>query len=71
MSVKKILSETEFKKGISQHTKKLLMNWAIEANKIDKTRSISKYYTYFLDRYNGNSNTKISDDFFEDKPIEM
>jgi hypothetical protein len=66
--VKKISSEPE-KRKISKQTLSLLRNWAIEAHKIDPSKPVSRYYEYFMDRYNGNSDKIQKDEFFKESII--
>lgn len=59
------------KAWLSKATKKAFMTWALEANQIDSSRSISQYYIFFVNQLRKKyQEAKNKEDFYNEGVIE-
>jgi hypothetical protein len=58
-------------KGLSKQMKKLIISWALEAHKLDSSKTVRQYYNMFLNRLRQRfKDSKNKDEFYQKEILE-
>ncbi len=59
------------KQGLSKRIKKLLVEWSLEAHRLDPSNSVDWYYELYLEHLRKNYSSKTKELFFKQGIIEV